>query len=61
MFSETFTPHLSNIARDKFFFFFVFFFSPIYIDIIFEPAHDKTYKWHVRPAKTQISLGIWPV
>ena len=26
-----------------------------------EPAHDKTYKWHVRPAKTQISLGIRPV
>ena len=26
-----------------------------------EPAHDKPTKWHVRPAKTQISLGIRPV
>ena len=25
-----------------------------------EAAHDKTTKWHVRPAKTQISLGIRP-
>ena len=24
----------------------------------FEPRHDKTYKVSVRPAKTQISLGI---
>ena len=23
-----------------------------------EPPHDKTNKWHVRPAKPQISLGI---
>ena len=23
-----------------------------------EPPHDKTNKWHVHPAKTQISLGI---
>ena len=28
---------------------------------LFEPPHDKTNKWHVRPAKTQISLGIRPV
>ena len=26
----------------------------------FGPPRDKT-KWHVRPAKTQISLGIRPV
>ena len=25
-----------------------------------EPQHDKPTKWHVRPAKTQISLGIRP-
>ena len=25
---------------------------------VFEPPHDKT-KWHVHPAKTQISLGEW--
>ena len=28
---------------------------------IFEPRHDKTNKVSVRPAKTQISLGIRPV
>ena len=28
---------------------------------IHEPAHDKTNKMSVRPAKTQISLGIHPV
>ena len=28
---------------------------------IFEPPHDKTNKMAVRPAKTQISLGIHPV
>ena len=27
----------------------------------YEPRHDKTYKVSVRPAKTQISLGIRPV
>ena len=27
----------------------------------FEPPHDKTNKMTVHPAKTQISLGIWPV
>ena len=27
----------------------------------YEPPHDKTNKVHVRPAKTQISLGIRPV
>ena len=27
----------------------------------YEPAHDKTNKWHMHPAKTQISLGIRPV
>ena len=26
-----------------------------------EPPHDKPTKWHVRQAKTQISLGIRPV
>ena len=30
------------------------------IDII-EPPHDKTNEMTVRPAKTQISLGICPV
>ena len=29
--------------------------------VIFEPRHDKTNKVSVRPAKTQISLGIRPV
>ena len=29
--------------------------------ILFEPWHDKTNKLSVRPAKTQISLGIRPV
>ena len=29
--------------------------------ILFEPPHDKTNKMTVRPAKTQISLGIPPV
>ena len=28
---------------------------------IYEPPHDKTNKWHVHPAKTQISLDIRPV
>ena len=28
---------------------------------LFEPRHDKTNKMSVRPAKTQISLGIRPV
>ena len=27
----------------------------------FEPSHEKTNKMTVRPAKTQISLGIHPV
>ena len=30
-------------------------------NIIIEPRHDKTNKMSVRPAKTQISLGICPV
>ena len=29
--------------------------------LLFEPVHDKPTKWHVRPAKTQISLGSCPV
>ena len=29
--------------------------------IVVEPPHDKTNKVAVRPAKTQISLGIRPV
>ena len=29
--------------------------------LAFEPRHDKTNKMSVRPAKTQISLGICPV
>ena len=28
---------------------------------VYEPWHDKTNKMSVRPAKTQISLGIHPV
>ena len=28
---------------------------------LYEPPHDKTNKVTVRPAKTQISLGIRPV
>ena len=31
------------------------------MDDIIEPSHDKTDKVTVRPAKTQISLGIRPV
>ena len=27
----------------------------------YEPPHDKTNKMNLRPAKTQISLGIRPV
>ena len=30
-------------------------------DCWYEPRHDKTNKMSVRPAKTQISLGIRPV
>ena len=33
----------------------------ILIVFIFEPRHDKTNKMSVRPAKTQITLGIRPV
>ena len=32
-----------------------------YAQIIYEPPHDKTNNMTVRPAKTQISLGIHPV
>ena len=32
-----------------------------YSEYRFEPPHDKTNKMTVRPAKTQISLGICPV
>ena len=32
-----------------------------WVKSIFEPRHDKTNKVSVRPAKTQISLGIHPV
>ena len=31
------------------------------LEYTFEPPHDKTNKMTVRPAKTQISLGIRPV
>ena len=31
------------------------------LSLIYEPRHDKTNKMAVRPAKTQISLGIRPV
>ena len=38
------------------------FYQPhLFMIIIFEPRHDKTNKMAVRPAKTQISLGIRPV
>ena len=30
-------------------------------NIIYEPQYDKTNKMSVRPAKTQLSLGIRPV
>ena len=30
----------------------------LYLKTKFEPRHDKTNKMSVRPAKTQISLGI---
>ena len=32
-----------------------------YLSVTFEPPRDKTNKVSVRPAKTQISLGIRPV
>ena len=35
--------------------------TPVTKLLIFEPHHDKTNKITVRPAKTQISLGIRPV
>ena len=47
-----------------------FFLCPVYIFVdrsaldllcLFEPPHDNTNKMTVRPAKTQISLGIHPV
>ena len=31
------------------------------LNLSYEPPHDKTKKWHVHPAKTQISLGLCPV
>ena len=45
--------------RSKMFFFFFCLFGSFHMKN--EPPHDKTNKWHVRPAKTQISLGIHPV
>ena len=33
----------------------------LFRSVIFEPRHDKTNKMSVRPAKTQMSLGIRPV
>ena len=35
--------------------------STVKLSELFEPPHDKTNKMTVRPAKTQISLGIRPV
>ena len=35
--------------------------QPNFMWCVFEPRHDKTNKMSVRPAKTQISLGIRPV
>ena len=35
--------------------------SSLFTKVSFEPRHDKTNKMSVRPAKTQISLGIRPV
>ena len=35
--------------------------SPCSFCLWYEPSHDKTNKMTVRPAKTQISLGIRPV
>ena len=32
-----------------------------FVNLPYEPRHDKTNKVTVRPAKTQISLGIHPV
>ena len=50
------------------FFSFFFFFIRLYRFVIFgfssslyEPPHDKTNKMSMRPAKTQISVGIRPV
>ena len=34
---------------------------PYFVILLHEPRHDKTNKMSVRPAKTQISLGIRPV
>ena len=35
--------------------------SVLLSSMLYEPRHDKTNKMSVRPAKTQISLGIRPV
>ena len=40
---------------------FLDFFLYLYLVSWYEPPHDKTNKMSVRPAKTQISLGIRPV
>ena len=37
------------------------FLNTVKLQGLFEPPHDKTNKMTVRPAKTQISLGIRPV
>ena len=36
-------------------------FKPVQVKMILEPPRDKTNKVAVRPAKTQVSLGIRPV
>ena len=61
---------LSTALRSTFRLFFNNCFSPsdwihqnqqFMLSLAFEPPHDKTNKMTVRPAKTQISLGIRPV
>ena len=37
------------------------FLDTVFMQLSFEPRHDKSNKMSVRPAKTQISLGICPV
>ena len=50
-----------NLTISKLFFYIYMFYSFSLLIPVFEPRHDKTNKMSLRPAKTQISLGIRPV
>ena len=58
---QSFNPIVQNdfcFLNIKVFFFFCWIFKAL---SIIEPPHDKTKKWHMCPAKTQISLDVRPV